>query len=584
MLCSPTYFHTLARLMLCLSISLGSIPLAAQIDSVTYEKLGHAIRNNPDKAQAMLQKLEAQSPKTIYTGQQLDIAHIRLLTAQGQYDLAMKACIASLDSLQDTIPEIFVEYIACLGNIYYYTRQRKSSIEYYMAALEYIDAHNLKKSQAAKLHNNIGAMYAEERLFEKSEFHLRKAIELIEETSKGPPSSLPYRVLGTSYWMQGRYQESKPILRNAIHKALAYGDSLEISGAHIFYGDLLLILNELDSVEYYFLEGLKVVRGTDNPDMTLEAYIHLKDLYPKLGRYKEAHAFADSAYLLQTVIYKRDLAEQISQMRIRYETDKLEQENETRTAQLETEKTKSRLRLFIVIALIIAVLIIGTIAYILVSQQRLKRQAAEQNSIIKLQEERLRISRELHDNIGAQITVIISSLDNLEWQAKKQTAIDHDQIEKLSNFTRQTMQELRETVWAMKKDTITGAELDAKIKDYMSKLAELCPDIALSYNNGDYADFSFDPAKGINFYRIIQEAVQNAIKHGDATAIEVQAERKGNRLQATIKDNGKGFDPDTIEKGNGLYNMENRALQSNIQYKLYSMPQKGTTITLQIAS
>ncbi len=560
-----------------------ALPSTGQIDSAVYEKLNRAIRNNPQKATALLAQLKAVTGENIYSKQQLDVAEIRHLTSQGEYDLAMQGCIESLNNLKDTIPETYVGYITCLGNIYYFTRQRKSAIDYYLAGLKYIEENQLDPHLAAKLHSNLGGMYAEESMFEKSKFHLEKSIELFNIYQPNSHTSLPYRLLGTNYWMQDRFVESRPILRNAIRKATAYGDSLEIAGALVFYGDLMQKLNVLDSAEYYYLYGLRVVQGTDNPDMKLEAFIHLKNLYPLFGKYKAAHAFADSAYYIQTAIYRRNLAEQISQMKIRYETDKLQQENETRTAQLETEITKSRLRLVLIITLIIAILIVGSIAYILITQQRLKRQAAEQNSIIKLQEERLRISRELHDNIGAQITVIISSLDNLEWQAKKQTAIDHDQIEKLSSFTRQTMQELRETVWAMKKDSITGEELDARIKDYMYKVAELCPAINLIYNSEDKGDFKFDPAQGINLYRIIQEAVQNSIKHGEATEITVTTFMDGATLKAKIDDNGRGFDPETVEKGNGLYNMENRALQSQIGYKLKSTVNKGTTILLEVA-
>ena len=558
------------------------LPVTGQVDSVVYEKLNRAIRNNPQKASGMLMELKALPNQNTNTKQQLDVAEIRLLTAQGEYDLAMKSCIESLNRLTDTIPEIYLGYISCLGNIYYFTRQRKSAIDYYLAGLDYIEKNQLKEHLAAKLHSNLGGMYAEERMYEKSKFHLEKSIEILNKHNPNSHTSLPYRLLGTNYWMQERYAESRPILKKAIRKATTYGDSLEIAGALVFYGDLMQKLNVMDSAEHYFLEGLKVVQGTNNPDMKLEAFIHLKNLYPSLGKYQEAHAYADSAYTIQTSIYRRNLAEQISQMKIRYETDKLQQENETRTAQLETEITKSRLRLVLIITLIIVLLIIASIAYILITQQHLKRQAAEQNSIIKLQEERLRISRELHDNIGAQITVIISSLDNLEWQAKKQTAIDHDQIEKLSSFTRQTMQELRETVWAMKKDSITGEELDARIKDYLSKVADLCPDVNLTYTSKDKGDFSFDPAQGINLYRIIQEAVQNSIKHGEATSIAVTTFMDGKSLKAKVIDNGRGFDPATVEKGNGLYNMENRALQSQISYKLKSQVNKGTTILLEV--
>lgn len=568
-------------LTLLLSFGMGMISIA-QLDSTVYRQLNRTIRNKPQKAVLVLENLRKQNFDDAYSRQQLHLAEIKIHTALGEYDKALRECIIGLDTLTDTIDENYIDYLTSLGNIYYFSRQRQSAIDCYHKALRHIERKKLKPYRKTKLHSNLGGMYAEEGLYEKSEFHLRASIALHEQSGDEKASSIPYRLLGTNYWMQERYEEARPILISAIARAYANGDSLEIAGALLFYGDLLEKLDQVDSAVYYYQKGLAVVEGTDNPDMTLEAYKHLKDLYPRLNDFKMAYTYANSAYQLQNVIYQKDLADQISQMKIKYETDQLIEKNKTQLAQLESEKVKSRLRLFLVVALVITALFIGTVAYVMVKQQRLKRKTAEQNSIIKLQEERLRISRELHDNIGAQITVIISSLDNLEWQSKRKTAVDHEQIQKLSDFTRKTMQELRETVWAMKKESITSTELDIRIRDYINQVGELCPAIKFSFEGAQRDDFSLDPAQGVNLYRIVQEAVQNAIKHGQAKTISIRTFMKNNKLAAEITDDGCGFDLNTVTKGNGLLNMQNRALQNEITLQLETKKGKGTKVLLEI--
>jgi signal transduction histidine kinase len=86
----------------------------------------------------------------------------------------------------------------------------------------------------------------------------------------------------------------------------------------------------------------------------------------------------------------------------------------------------------------------------------------------------------------------------------------------------------------------------------------------------------------MNIYRIIQEAINNALKYADANAIDVQFKKVENELFVSIIDNGKGFDPTTVEEGNGLNNMKKRAHEIDGNINIHSETSKGTTVQLQM--
>lgn len=554
----------------------------SQFDSLSYWKFQRSIRNNPSLAALHLDSLKQCCEHDHNEEVWLELSEINVNIALGQYDKAMAQSLEALAQMKDTVPQYYIQYLKLLGNIYYFTRQRKAAISTYELTLDYINRYNLSKSEAAKLHSNLGGMYAEENELTTSETHLRKSIELYEKAySKDISniSSLPYRLLGTNYWMQNRYAEARNFLRKAIDQAYLHGDKLEIIGALLFYGDNLEKSGQIDSALYYYESGRKLAAEVRNNDMHMEAFMHLKKGYAAINDFERAHYYSDSALGLHIGMYKQELASRISQMEVAYQTNKLRQEGEVREALLEAEIARSQTRQLILISLVILIIVLLLIGYILLKQQRLKRLAGEQTALIKLQSERLRISRELHDNIGAQITVIISSIDQLEYQFRKDGHIDLKRISRLSDYTRQTMQELRETVWAMKRETISAAELDSKIREYVNRIDELCPEQRFILNLNGPANLQLDPVQAMNIYRIIQEAIQNSLKHSSAKTITITTSGDIKKYKAQVSDDGSGFELETPE-GNGIAHMKKRAEQANLQLKIQSS--QGTEVFLSL--
>ena len=220
------------------------------------------------------------------------------------------------------------------------------------------------------------------------------------------------------------------------------------------------------------------------------------------------------------------------------------------------------------------------------SQRKLKKQLQEIRLSEKIHSERERISRDLHDNVGSQITYIISSLDNIAYSEMEDPEKPAKKnIEALSDFARSTMQQLRETIWTLNKDTIPVFEIKNKIHGYTERIVSGIEGITLNFSFGEESSSTLNSIQSINLFRIVQEAVNNCIKHANTTVLEIKMyETDDKKLMVEINDNGKGFSGGTENEQEqyGISNMHNRALEMNGTLTLTSQPGIGTSVKLSL--
>jgi signal transduction histidine kinase len=227
-------------------------------------------------------------------------------------------------------------------------------------------------------------------------------------------------------------------------------------------------------------------------------------------------------------------------------------------------------------------------------QQKIKNKQQEQEFELKsaiskietqnkLQEQRLTISRDLHDNIGSQLTFIISSVDNIKYAFDIQNAKLDSKLSSISNFAKSTIIELRDTIWAMNKSEITFEDLQARIHNFIDKAQEakeeiqFCFEVDTSLKNKIFTSFD-----GMNLYRTIQESINNSIKYAQPKQVIVSIQPFDDGITIVITDDGKGFDVDTIALGNGINNMRKRILDIQGEFTIVSTNGKGTKITIQL--
>jgi signal transduction histidine kinase len=316
-------------------------------------------------------------------------------------------------------------------------------------------------------------------------------------------------------------------------------------------------------------------------------------LYEAKNDYKMASEFYKKKGVFQDSIQKLSNVKQLQELETKYQTAKKDTEIAKNRAELAENELKIKQKNTIIFGSLGFAFVLGLLGYLLYNQQKIKnnqliKEVELKAALVKietqnkLQEQRLQISRDLHDNIGSQLTFIISSIDNLKYFdiAKEKLVSKFDNI---SGFTKNTITELRDTIWAMNKNAISVEDLQIRITNFIDNAQLATHGISFDFSIEDSvnAAHEFSSFEGMNIYRIIQESVNNAVKYANASQIKILLKQENNKMIFSIKDNGIGFSESEIELGNGLNNMKKRALELNANFKIISEKEKGTTVLIE---
>ncbi len=217
----------------------------------------------------------------------------------------------------------------------------------------------------------------------------------------------------------------------------------------------------------------------------------------------------------------------------------------------------------------------------LYNNSRYQRKLAELESEHKIQMERQRISRDLHDNIGAYANAVIYNTELLQ---KEKNDAERDELMKDLRFaSKDIITSLRETIWALKKDTYSAQDCLLRIRNFVQPFGGYCSHIRFSVTGDAPAGRMLHSTEALNLVRIVQEAVANGIKHSGATSIAVQSSVVRNEWTISVSDNGHGFDyavSDELQGGNGLANMKQRAAESGFRFRITASQGEGTTVLI----
>lgn len=447
--------------------------------------------------------------------------------------------------------EIIGRTLGLIGIAYDELERYDDALDYNFQAIEYFK-NVADKGYMRAWYSNIGNTYTKKEDFDNAEKYTLMALNIDVPTE----SKLVTLVnLGKIYIETERYREAEKILDSA----------------------------------------LVLIKKEDRKRFLSEAYYRFHELRKKENNYKEALAYYEKYKHTEDLMLNEAKAQQIADMSVQYETAEKEKKILTQKAVLAENESKLKQKNILIYGTSALALVLAVFGYLLYKQQKLKNlQLQKENELKealgkiatqnKLQEQRLHISRDLHDNIGAQLTFIISSLDNVRYAIKNGKVNLESKLQNISLFTSNTIYELRDTIWAMNKEDISFEDLYARIANYIDTARQFSKNINFEFLIGDEIDskYKFSSVEGMNVYRIIQESVHNALKHAEAKNITVKIEKKESRLQISIHDDGTGFDKTKTESGNGLYNIRKRAKELKADLEIVSEPGSGTKIGLSI--
>lgn len=464
--------------------------------------------------------------------------------------------------------------------------------QYYMQkgkklAEEYNDEEVLKN-----LYNNYGVLKEMNNELDSALFYYNKSL-LIKE-KQNDAFGIPYSVsnIGGVYFLKKDYKKALNQFESSITKRIILEDSIGISENYTQIAEIYFDEEKYPEAIETFKKSNRIASKKEYKYLVQYNYKSISEAFKRLNNADSALFYYEKYNLVKDSITNLSVEEKIASLTIEFETEKKEKEILQQRAQLAEKELEVKQKNYLIFGSLGLAIVLGLIGYLVYSQQKLKNRQLQKEGELKtalakietqnrLQEQRLRISRDLHDNIGSQLTFIISSIDNLKYGFKDMSEALSKKLIGISSFTTQTIYELRDTIWAMNKNSITFEDLQSRIINFIdnAKIASSITEFNFNIDKSINQEYTFTSIQGMNIYRIIQEAVNNAIKYANASKVEVIiSENKG--FQFIINDNGNGFVEEKVELGNGINNMKKRAKDLKGTFNIDSEEKKGTTITV----
>ncbi len=471
---------------------------------------------------------------------------------------------------------IFLEasFYKLIGNTYYHIPDHGRALEYWKKCIAISEAsqYNLLLEQC---YHNVGAVILESGTnLAEAEQNFEKAIALsiLNKTDTTQLGNLHYRLLATLYEVSGRIEKADGLYMKVIERARLLNDSLRIAEALMFYAKVLVKEKKFDKAVQVGKEALLISGKIRKLDMEQTALDLLAESYVMSGNYKEAFNYLKQANNSFKQRFNTDLNLKISEAEARFRNAEIQHEKEIAIVKARKEK-----QLYLLGS--IGLLAVAGFTFNYVYQKRnLKQKLQIQQQV---QDEKERLSRDLHDNLGSQMALLSNNIEGLNTHFRKQQPIDEN-IDKLKASSRQLLQTLRETIWILNQEQLTAQDFFDKLVDYTHRYLQSYPGIQLNIEEKFNGTYILNSAQALQLFRICQEAVTNACKYSGSKTLLIGGNYLEGKLSLLIQDEGKGFDEAVINEEDhyGLKNMRQRAASISASIHIDAKPDRGVSITV----
>lgn len=349
--------------------------------------------------------------------------------------------------------------------------------------------------------------------------------------------------------------------------------------------------------EKLLLETMQTAKEVE--DLKAQGHVSefLSRLYYETGAYKNAYEYYKDFHTINDSITGLEKKKYARQLEVQYETEKKESQIRLQQAELKAGRFRNFLLTLSLIALVAITLLI-ILAYNrkqrllqkeatlknkeIESLQQEKQLAAVQAIVRGQEEERTRLARDLHDGLGGILSSAKYSFINM-----KERFILTDEnamaFEKSMGMLDKSIAELRRVAHNMMPESLTKLSLDEALQDYCQQVTDSGA-LGVTYQSFGVNDSITDNTVKTTVYRIVQELINNTVKHAEAVKALVQLIVKDGVLNITVEDDGKGFDVRTLETaaGIGFKNIMNRVDFLKGKLDIQSAAGKGSSVYIEI--
>ncbi|GAB3894927.1 hypothetical protein GCM10028803_10660 [Larkinella knui] len=590
----------------------------------------------PEKALRDYRKAYAFSRKIGYTKGYFESIRLTtyLLDMLGRHEESAKLATEGLQkALRDTSEEYRSLCYFSLAQSAKWQGKNKEAIRYFKLAAPFMLAHKNRR-KAAVLYQNLGLIYETEKLYPQALTYFNRALKYDRLANSSPQDiALDYASMAAVYVKQNRLQPGLA----AFQKARSMLDTTkDLHFLTTLYGNIANLHKEqahFDSSLSYYGNALRLNRRLNNPLQELHLLAGQAETYNEMKQYGRAKSLLDKAYALARQhqvglsefrnIYREyanaslglgdykgaipwydkymQTKDSLSTLEAKalledYEV-KLRQaeagqklaEKQRRIDRLEQDRQRQNFRFFV--AALVGVVVISGLAFAYLYARQRQRASANallaaeraqtltvvQSELQGQQKERLRIAKEMHDDLGASLTAIGLLSEVVKTRMGTATT---PEVEKISTISADMITTMNEIIWSLntKNDSLNG--LIAYTRAYASEFIDNTSLLLRTQVNESPQEITIRGADRRNVFLTVKEALHNVVKHAQATQVSLTIRPETGRLLIEVDDNGRGFVPNERTRlRNGLVNMQNRMSESGGSCEIASSP-GGTSVKI----
>ena len=459
-----------------------------------------------------------------------------------------------------------------IGSTYYGMKAYDKALSYSLRSLELQKKIN-RKVEAAGTLVNIGNIHFEQKDTTRAIEAYKEAEVVATEAQNSSALAAALNNLGNIYLGRGDFREAKRLVQRAMTLRESLGETSELSSAQL---TLAIIFNAEGKYREALdlLRGIKkVFEGNDSMERLSSVYMQLTRAFGGLHQTDSLNHYLTLYETTVNRLTEKEMLKNSADLEARYQSEK-------KDAELEKSRLKIRERNILLAGSASLLVLLGVIALLVVRGQRRKNLLQKQEHAYReamvqvenenrLKEQRTGISRELHDNIGSYLTFLDTSIKNLDGGTPE--------VGRLRELTAETIAELRKTVWLMNTPKVSIQEWAVKLADFYRRIPQVEVD-----GQELPEDVILNTLQATSLLRVVQEAVNNALKYSGSDRVEVFSDYEAGTLRIRVRDDGAGFDPEESSTGFGLRNMQQRMQEAGGQVQVTSGKGEGTQVEIRL--
>jgi signal transduction histidine kinase len=319
-------------------------------------------------------------------------------------------------------------------------------------------------------------------------------------------------------------------------------------------------------------------------------YLVLSYIAARDGDYKTSSWARRKKDSIQEAIFNEEILKSTAELEKKYESEKKDKQIVIQQSQLQKRKTIN----YVLFGSAVVLLILTLLIYRnynqkkKLQQQRIieletEKKLTATEAVLKGEEqERTRLAKDLHDGLGGMLSGIKYSFQTMKGNLIM-TPDNQQAFERSMDMLDSSIKEMRRVAHNMMPEALVKFGLDTALKDFCNDISQSGA-LKVNYQSMGLEDAVIDQTTGITIYRIVQELLNNTMKHAAAKTAIVQVSKTGGLLSVTVEDDGKGFDTSILKqsKGIGWSNIQHRIEFLKGKLDVNSQKEKGTSVLIEL--